>query len=158
MFLTRLAVIIVWLVAMLQGAAFAQSWTAVPYDQANFGVVSGGLNWVIEVGDHATFKYLVSGNTMTVAVAVEGTSMTGTANSVYLKIKIPGGYRCAGSGSSDYVFTSAYIRDNGTKTTGFAFVGGGNDWIGVSTPFSGPWQLSANNSAVYFTFTFEIVP
>ena len=145
------------LLTLLPVAVSAQTdWIQVAHDPANFGVTAGSLVWTVEAADHATFKYRVVGTTMTVAVAVEGTSMTGTANSIYLKIKIPGGYHAAGSGMSDWVFQSSYIRDNGTKTTGFVFTGGGEDWIGVSTPASGYWQLSANNSAVYFTFTFEV--
>lgn len=136
--------------------AGAQSWTPVPWDASNFGVMSGGLVWTVEEADHATFKYVVTGNTMTIAVAVESTSMTGTANSIYLRIKIPGGYRSVGSGLTDWVFQSAYIRDAGTLTTGFVFTGGGSEYLYVSTPLSGYWQLNANNSAVYFTFTFEV--
>jgi hypothetical protein len=62
-------------------------WIAVPFNASDFTAASG--TWTVVAGDVITFRYMLIGKTMFIALYLKGNVSTATAE---LRIRIPGGY------------------------------------------------------------------
>lgn len=137
---------------MATASEASAQWRTVPYDSANF-TASGSMTWTVEDADQQTFKYMINDRTMTVAVVLNNTSVSGTA-SQYLYIKIPAGH-LAGSSMVNLI---RLRKDSGSPFTEIAsaYTMTGDDLIYVMRPDFSNQQLSSDATYVYFTITFDL--
>src|SRR5882672_6592367 len=66
------------------------AWIAPAFNAANF-TAGGAQTWTLQAGDVASFAYTIFGKTMTVAFALQTTSVGGVPDPT-LRITIPGGF------------------------------------------------------------------
>jgi hypothetical protein len=82
------------------------AWINVPYSSGNFTSDTG--SWTVASGDVTTFKYRLSGRTLTVDIELFATTVGGTPQ--YLRVAIPGGFTLSG----DEYSAAGWCVDNGT--------------------------------------------
>lgn len=138
--------------SMATASEASAQWRAVPYDSANFAG-SDSMVWTVEEADQVTFKYMINDRTMTVALILNATSVSGPA-SQYLRIRIPAGH----TGGSMTASLMRLRKDSGAPFSEIAsaYTFGGNDWISIMRPDHGNQQLSSNATYIYLTMTFDI--
>jgi hypothetical protein len=126
------------------------AFTDVAYVAGDF-TCNGGDTWTVAAGDVTTFHYMRNGDSITVNVALDSTSITsGTATQ--LSIKIP-----AGLTATKQVRTACVIYNNSTSAveTGEAIVTAGGTTININRPASAAFSVSANNTFIGLSFTFK---
>lgn len=155
---TRLTSILLGAFLTCTASQASAQWRSVPYDASNF-TAQGSMVWTVEESDQNTFRYMVNDRTMTVAVILRTTTVSGTP-SQWLRIKIPGGYKAAswisnmgfltvdsGSPYSEVVYVIANSNDNSTNHP---------DTLSIFRPSTANHQLSTNGMQLYFTATFDL--
>lgn len=129
-------------------AAAMGDWTAVSYSAGNFAGLGGGT-WTVDSGDQTTFSYALLGQTLFLAIKLDTTSISGTVSQV--SITIPGGFK-----SAHDVQWLVPLDDNGTFTTGLAFVTAGGTAVKVQRLDGSNFAAATNTTYVRFSHGFEI--
>lgn len=130
--------------------AFAGEWSDVAFSAGNF-TAGGAQTWTLTSGDQTSYAYTLIGHTMTLAVALDTTSVGGTPNPE-LRIAVPLGLTVAGRS----IINTFWGIDNGVVTVGRLVAGVGNAYISVFNQAGANWTASANNTAVQGQITFSI--
>lgn len=119
------------------------NWITPTFAAGNF-TASGAMTWTVDAGDVAIQKYKVEGNTFTMALTVNTSSVGGVVASG-LQVAVPNGYTTA-SDASNFL----RVNDNGTFFISYCFYSSGNLVCrrDISSNF---WTASANNTGVNTT-------
>jgi hypothetical protein len=135
--------------SLLSNLGIGQAWTTPSFSAGDY-TAGGSMTWTVEAGDVGTFAYTIIGKTMVVCFCIATTTVGGTlAGDLYIKIP-------ASKTSTKTMFSYSLINDNGTWTTGYCLVFGGNTVIGVFRADNTNYHASTNNTGVYGQITFEI--
>lgn len=126
----------------------AAAWTSVSFGAGNF-TANGSMTWTVASGDQATFAYLKSGRTMTVAFVINTSTVGGTLNTQLL-IAIPGGFTAAKA-----MFNACNIIDNNVSSIGYCFVTASGTTIGIARGDASNWSASTDLTYVRGQITFE---
>lgn len=128
-------------------------WITPVFQPTDFSTVAVGT-WTVTSANLARFAYTLVGKTMTVAVYIVSSTITGGTPS-FLTIKIPGGYK-----SAAYTFNACCVANAGTRAVGYLGVNPttatdqGLIYIDSGT---GSWSLAANNTSVFGELSFEVM-
>ena len=127
------------------------AWASPAFNAADYSA-NGAQTWTVASGDVTSNKYIECGKTMTWSVQIDTSSVGGTPNTE-LRATVPNGRTIVGRS-----FTrAAFVSDNGTvRDNIFVRALSGNTYVSLMRTDSGNWAASTNNTAVYFTITFEI--
>lgn len=112
---------------------------------------SGSMTWTVESGDISNFSYQQRGNTLTITLYVDTTTVGGTVSN-QLRVAIHGGF----AGAKASLNQVLYYSDNGTTGVGFVDVADAGTVLRLLKSGGGNWTLATNNTSVYTTVTIEI--
>lgn len=124
-------------------------WVDVPFNAGDFTAL-GAQTWTVEAGDVTTFKYIVSGKTMTIVFNIVTSSVGGTPANQLL-ITIPGSF------VSTNETWNPYSVFDGVGKIGIAVVGAsGTTIILFPDAVQSNWSGSTNTTITRGQITFEI--
>jgi hypothetical protein len=128
------------------------AWTTPAFDAANF-TGAGSLTWTVGAGDVAVYAYTIVGKTMTVAWALNNTTIGGTPGSSQIQIKIP-----ASKVATKAMFCVAGVLSVTAWAPVFADVAAGGSTINIAPDLSmgGSFNAGSDNTSTRGNFTFEI--
>lgn len=126
------------------------NWITVTFAGGNFTALGGG-SWTVGSGDQVTFKYMLIGKTIWVAVTLDTSTVAGTVTS--LQVAVPGGF-------SALVKTgmSCVIYDNSSTVPGAGLVSisAGTSQITLVKGDGANFTASTDNTYIRFVFAFEV--
>lgn len=124
-----------------------QAWTSPAFSAGNF-TGSASMTWTVAAGDVGTFAYIESGKEMTVAFAIQ-TSTVGGTPATYLQITIPNSKT-----ASKVIYNSCRVIDNGTASIGMCRANG--TLIQIFKADAANWSAATDATEVFGEITFEI--
>jgi hypothetical protein len=128
------------------------AWIAVPFNASNF-TANASMTWTVQSGDVITFKYRLRGRSLTVAIAVQTTTVAGTPD-ISLQVAIPGGFVAAAD-----VRNACVVQDDTTRGAGMMFVApgtGGGAIITFRKMADTAWAPSTNLTQTIGVLEFEV--
>lgn len=125
------------------------SWIPVTFSAGNF-TGANSQTWTLQAGDQVEFSYLLDGDTMTVTLYLQTTTVGGTPDPA-LRVAIP-----LGKTAKRHHWVPAHISDNNTNATGFLAVEPGNTNILIYRATFANWSAATNTSWVRGQITFEV--
>lgn len=125
------------------------AWVPVTFSAGNF-IGAGSQTWTLQTGDQVEYAYLLNGDTMTVTVYLQTTTVGGTPDPG-LQIAIP-----LGRIAKRHHWVPAHISDNNTNATGFLAVYPDATHIQVYRATFANWSAATNTSWVRGQITFEV--
>lgn len=126
------------------------NWATPTFAAGDF-TASGAMTWTLAAGDVSTYAWVVKDRMMTVAFALQTTTVGGTLNTT-LKIKIPGGYVA----TKFMLNATANILDNAVAKPGYAYVLATGTVINIEKQDGTNFAAATDTTAVYGQITFEV--
>jgi hypothetical protein len=125
------------------------AWITPAYAAGTYTTDAG--TWTVDAGDVISFKYKLSGRTLTVSIRLDTTTVA--TNPGELRVAIPGGYTSAIAGQD-----VAVIFDNSTTTSddGVAVVAVAGTYISTFKKTFTTWAAATNTTQIRFTLQFEV--
>jgi hypothetical protein len=135
------------LVEHTQGAPITPTFAAGDY------TANGTMTWTVESGDVIAFTYYLNGRNLTLAYAIEGTTIAAPL-STQLRMAIPNGYTIAAGTTQDQSWTF----DNVTGKTGLTLAVFGEAYIRHyrDITLAANWEAVTNNGFIRGNITFGI--
>ncbi len=133
--------------------ADAGAWTSVAHDTNNFGG-TGSMGWSVDLADQVTFAYRQLGSTMTVAIVISNSSITGTPSTT-LEITIPNGKVA----TKTMVQALAYAVDGATGVVpARIYTTASGTTLSIDKTSGAVWTTSTNATFIQGTISFEVNP
>lgn len=124
------------------------AWIAVPYSAGNFTSNTG--TWTVGAGDQTTFAYYLKGRLLSVACALDTTTVASSPS--LLQIAIPGGFIAA----KQVYGAMGRLVDNNVNTTGYAQVNPSGTLIKVQRTDVNAFAASTDQTYVWVNIAFEV--
>ena len=124
-------------------------WTTPTFAAGDF-TASGSMTWTVAAGDVGTYAYTILNKTMTVSFNIN-TSTVGGTPSTDLMIAIPA-TKTATKGMRNPV----QLLDNGTRTTGVAYVDASGTVIVIQRTDAANFTAATDNTYILGQITFQI--
>lgn len=126
------------------------AWITPPYAAGDFTSTLGTV-WTVDAGDVVTFRYRVSGRTLTISFYILSTSVSSPASG-QLFVKIPGGFSTAGPN-----LMLAMLADNGPTVPAYWSNSGVGDTAGFFARLdNAALQAATNSTSLFCTTSFEV--
>lgn len=124
-------------------------WTTPTFAAGDF-TAGGSQTWTVASGDVGTYAYTILNKTMTVSFTINTSTVGGTPNSD-LRIAIP-----ASKTATKQMRNPIQLLDNGTRTTGIAFVEAAATVITIQRTDAANFAAATDNTYVLGQITFQI--
>jgi len=133
----------------LNRSVAAGYWTPVAFSAGNF-TASGAMTWTVGSGDQVTYAYTLLGKTMTIAFALNTTTVGGTPDTE-LRIAVPGGFTI-----NRDMFNPIWTIDNGVEGTGLVWAASGTTVLRCYRPGRTNWAAATDATYVWGEIEFEV--
>lgn len=131
---------LVWCTWYLE-AVNMTSWQTPTYAAGSY-TANNSMTWTVQSGDVTAFEYLLQGDTLVMAVHIEGSTVGGTP-STELRIALPDNRTVAKATGNP-----CQIKDGGSWVEGLMFTSAGDAFVRVSRADGGNFSSSTNDTAV----------
>ena len=140
---------------LLASPAFAQAWSSVPYDPANFSA-TGSMKWHVPETANVRYKMLDT-NTMVVSFSLQATTVSGVPD-LELRLKIPNGRNANSESTTMMLLDNWNGVDFSQQAVGVVSVSRpGQDYLELRKINHSKWSPSVGKTYVFGQIVLELI-